>query len=668
MAVSTPPTVRPYRRCGAAVDTAATGSPGGPRAMRSPVADARATRPSAGRARRWRAGWMLALSAVVLLVGLLAVSASAQPSSPNPPTPAPPTSPLPDSCKRNLLPHCFPATSAGQPTTPSQPTTATPCSGEDCIPQATTPRPGTGPQQPGKGSGGSGSDCGITDIGACITEAINAMFRGVVEAALSPILDLIGHAALSTPTISDLPGIGELWTNSWALVVAAYGLFILIGGIVVMGHESVQTRHSIKEIGPRIPIAFIASALSLFFADKLIRLANALTVGILGDGVNAPTLGTTLTDAVAGIASGGLFIILVGLVLVVVGLGLLIVYVVRIVITLVLIISAPLFLMCHALPHTDPLACWWWKATAATLGIQVAQALVLITAVRTFLAGGVHLFGSTLSALGTLVAAIALFFILFKIPFWLLSAVRVSSRRSFLGGLARAYVAARTFGMVAGKAGAFGRTGAAAGAATTGGRGGGGGGRGGGGGSADPSWPVQPRRAPSPEMVTNRLQAAYAAERARAARRSRLPSQAPQFLQPQPQHATHDPAVTPANQGSPMPAFSSAPTPATPTPPGRSQPGLAPHFQAAAGPRRRGGTSPPSRPIRVVSVPPQLQFRPATAPAPQSSPPPNPTPASAPAFRHAQPEPGIGDAHRRAQSVPPPVFRAPKHTPGGDGT
>src|SRR5690348_15335134 len=108
-----------------------------------------------------------------------------------------------------------------------------------------------------------------------------------------------------------------------------------------MGHESVQSRHSIKEIGPRIPLAFLASALSLFFADKFIRLANALTLGVLGDGVNAPSLGTTLQDAVAGIGSGGLFIILVSLVLVVAGLGLLVVSVVRIVITLALIISGP---------------------------------------------------------------------------------------------------------------------------------------------------------------------------------------------------------------------------------------------------------------------------------------------------------------------------------------
>lgn len=691
MAVSTPPMVRPHRRSGGPVATAAAAD----RAMLSPVFDASADRPPTGGPRRWRAGWLLALSIVALLVGVLAVSAWASPAAPQQPPPlpiptvdpCPPDSPLPvcqlpgpttTKPQPTLLPLPLP-TGVPAPTTCSFPgqigctssvpttTPSKPCTGEDCIPQPTTPPPSNGPQQPGNGNGDGDSDCGITDIGACITEAINSAFRGIVDAALSPILDLIGHTALSTPAISDLPGIGELWNNSWELVLALYGFFILGGGILLMGHESVQARYSIKEIGPRIPIAFLASALSLFFADKFIKLANALTLGVLGDGVNAPSLGNTLQDAVQGIQTGGLFIILVGLVLVVVGLGLLVVYVVRIVITLVLIISGPLFLMCHALPHTDPLARWWWKALTATLAIQFAQALVLITAVRTFLSSGVNLFGSTLSALGTLVAAIALFFILFKIPFWLLKAVKVGSGRSFLGGLVRAYIAAKTFGMVAGKTGAFGKAGAAAGS-KSGGGGGGGGGRGSG-GSADPPWPTQPRLAPTPAMVNKRLQAAHDAERARAARQSRLPSQAPQFLQPSPQDTTHDPAVTPANQGPTMPPeFSSAPTPTTPTPRRGPRPGSAPQFQAAGGPRRRGAAPPPARPIRVASVPPQLRFQSATPPSPPPASPAKPASGpAAPVFRQAQPEPRIGDAHRRTQSVPPPVFRAPKPAPGGEG-
>jgi hypothetical protein len=679
--------------------------------MLSPVTGASAERAARrqGRRRR-RVGWVLALSLIVLLLGAFAVTAAAQPTTTQPdpcagPEPRPaPCAPTPNPPAPTIA---VPSTTPGQPTTSAPttaPTTSAPstCSnippGEprppDCIPQPTTPPPSTGPQQPGEGGESGEAECGITDIGGCIANAINGIFRDLVNAALSPILELLGRTALSTPTIDSLPGIGELWNNSFELVVAAYSLFVLVGGIVVMSHESIQARYSIKEIGPRIPVAFPASALSLFFADKFIQLANALTLGVLGGGVDPPSLGDTLSEAVAGIQSGGLFIILVGLVLVVVGLGLLIVYVVRIVITLILIISAPLFLMCHALPHTDPLARWWWKAITAVLGIQVAQALVLITAVRTFLSGGVHLFGSTLSALGTLVAAIALFYILFKIPFWLLSAVKVSSGRSFLGGLARAYVAAKTFGMVAGKTGAFGgKTSAAAASAARGSGGGQGSGRGGGGGAADPPWPAQPPVAPTPEMVSKRMKQAHDAERARAARRSRPPSQTPQFLQPTPQHTTHDPAVIPPAPGPTMPEFSSAPsTPTTPpsAPPsasssrsrGRPRPSsttasttaAAPQFRAPGAPSR-SSTQQSAQPIPVASVPPHLRFQaPVSEPAHLSQPvkPPvsgRPVP-SAPVFRQAHPEPRVGDARPRTPSASPVTFRAPTPPParGDDQT
>ncbi|WP_086825899.1 hypothetical protein [Allokutzneria sp. NRRL B-24872] len=606
---------------------------------------------------RWRA-CALALSILVLLVGLV-VGATAQPSTPRPdPCSGPEPRPVP----------CAPAPSRPTPptpTTPARPTTTprTPCTGEDCIPQPKPTTPPARPTQPGTGNS-SGSACGITDIGACITEAVNDFFRGIVDAALTPILEAIGHTTLSTPTIDNIAGIGDLWNTSWEIVVAAYGVLILVGGIVVMSHESLQARYSIKEIGPRIPAAFIASALSLFFVDKFIRVANGVTLGLLGSGVNAPSLGSTLKTAIGGVLSGGLFIILVGLVLVVVSLALLIVYAFRVVTTLVLIVAAPLFLMGHALPQTDPLARWWWKAITATLAIQVVQALVLMTAVRTFLGSGAHWFNGTTSALGLLVSSIALFVILFKVPFWLLRAVRVSSGRSLVAGLARAFVAAKAFGMVAGRAGALSTAGSSRGARAATSRHGG---RPSGGGEpADPPWPAVPRFAPSPEVLAQRLKTAHDADRVRAARRSRLPSQEPRFLQPQPQASTHDPASTLATPGRVVPDFSSPPSPATPT---RAQrPGSLPRFQPPASAGRGADAAPSMRSVRVASVPALMQFRPATAPTPPSASPPATSAPTAPTFRPSHPEPRLGDAYRRTQSVPPPVFRAQEADSGGEGT
>ncbi|HEY3481554.1 MAG TPA: hypothetical protein VGL02_21880, partial [Streptomyces sp.] len=334
-------------------------------------------------------------------------------------------------------------------------------------------------------------------------------------------------------------------------------------------------------------------------------------------------------------------------------------YAVRVVITLILIATGPLFLMCHGLPHTDGIAWWWWKATGATLAIQVAQSLVLIGTVRTFLTGGVHLFGSTLSALGMLIAAIALFYILFKIPFWFLSAAKIGNGRSLLGSLVKTYIAAKTFGMVAGKSGRSGKASTVAGSGK-----GHRGGEGRAGAAAHPTWPAQPRSPRTPEAVNKRMQAAYDAERARAAQQPRPPSQRPEFLQPGPQETTHDPAVTPVNQGPVMPEFSSAPMPSTPARPlagrRRRQAPTAPRFQAPAAPRRAGTGGPPARPVAVAAVPPHLRFQPPTPEPTRVSKPVKPAavPPAAPLFRTAHPEPRIGDARPRTPSVPPVTFRS----------
>jgi hypothetical protein len=515
----------------------------------------------------------------------------------------------------------------------------TPCSGEDCIPQPSTPAPGPGePDQQGDEQTEE-LDCGLTDVTGCVAAGVNVVFHGLVEAALSPILELLAATALSTPTLDQIPGIGELWNHSFELVVAVYGLLVLIGGIVVMSHESVQTRYSIKEIGPRIPVAFLASTLSLFFVDKLIRLANALSTAVLGDGVAPPSLGETLNEAVAGALTGGLFLILTALVLVVIGIALLVVYVVRVVITLILIIAGPLLLMFHALPHTDGMARWWWRAIAAVLAIQVAQSLVLIVAVRTLLSGSVYLFVS-FGAFGTLIGAIGLFFVVFKIPFWFLSAVRVGSGGSMIGGLAKAYIAAKTFGMIRSRTAA------------------GGTGRGSGAGGAHVDRRPATRAAPP---ATRELRPRSGKTRGNAARRPPRPAHPPMFLQPGVQATTHDPALDlTAAAPATAPTFSSSPrrhTVAPDKPKRRAQP---PQFRAP-------GRTTPAPPIRTAVTPPPLRFqsaRPdphhARRPAVAAAPPKPPT------FRDGRPTPRVGDARRRTPSVPPITFRAP--APRGGNT
>ncbi|OKI21712.1 hypothetical protein A6A25_08650 [Saccharothrix sp. CB00851] len=438
----------------------------------------------------------MAVSLVVLLGGTLA-SAAFAPDSGTPVAPAaaaqpaPPTNQLPvpiptvdpDPCGPGSPPLPICTLPTPTTTTPTKP----PCTGEGCIPQpgaTTTPptNPGTG--QPGQGEEPE-DECGISDIGACITEAINAFFRGIVTEALNPLLDLLSKTLLTTPMPDSLPRVGELWDNSWQILLVSYGLLVLIAGVIAMGYQTVQTRHSIKELAPRLVVGFLAGALSLWVATKGIQIANALVAAIMGGGVDANSAGETLRNLVLGSLNGGIWIIFIGIFLAGMLVALLITYVVRVALTIILIAGAPLALMFHALPQTEGIAYWWWKAYGGCLAIQLGQSLTLITAMKVFLApGGFTIFGPTMSGLVNLLVALALMYILFKIPFWVLSSVRGGSGRSgLIGSLVKGFLAYKTFGLLGGGGGGKSPKPRPSG----GGRGGnGGGGSSGSGGSSNP--------------------------------------------------------------------------------------------------------------------------------------------------------------------------------------
>ncbi|GAB3677416.1 hypothetical protein [Saccharopolyspora tripterygii] len=285
------------------------------------------------------------------------------------------------------------------PPAPSAPVPAPrpPCQGPSCIPQP-VPVPPTN-QPPGNQSNPNQaptqeSSCGITDIPACVSGAIESFFRDLVTPGLNSLLDLLGKSLLVTPQLDQLPVMGQIWGNSQQIVTAVYATLILVAGIIVMAHETLQTRHSIKEILPRVIVGFLASNLSLFFGGKVIEIGNVISRSILGDGVSPETAGRAMRDALMhDLDGGGLFVIFIALALIVMLVAVLLTYIVRITLTIILLAAAPILLMCHALPYTEGIAFWWWKAFAGVMAIQVGQSLALVAALKLFFwPGGITLF------------------------------------------------------------------------------------------------------------------------------------------------------------------------------------------------------------------------------------------------------------------------------------
>jgi hypothetical protein len=284
------------------------------------------------------------------------------------------------------------------------------------------------------------------DISGHIQAAIDAWFRDLVTSALNPVLDLLGHSLLATPDLSAQGRVAELWRAAAGIADALLVLLVLAGGGVVMGHETLQTHTAAKDLAPRVVVAVVAANASLSLSGQAIHLANALSVAVLGQGVDASQAAVVLTRVVLGsMADGGIFMVLLGGVVAVLAVVLLATWVIRLALTVVLVVAAPLALVCHALPQAEGLARLWWRAFAGVLAVQVAQSLVLVSALRVFLAsGGNSALG--LSASGSLVdvlVAAALLWVMVRIPTWVGRAVFGGHRSAGVTRVVKSVVAYR---------------------------------------------------------------------------------------------------------------------------------------------------------------------------------------------------------------------------------
>ncbi|MEY9930206.1 hypothetical protein ABH926_004848 [Catenulispora sp. GP43] len=270
-----------------------------------------------------------------------------------------------------------------------------------------------------------------------IEKAIDTWFGNLVKSALEPVLRLIGSTLLSSPDVSD-GRIAQIWTGVLICANTLYVLFVLAGAVIVMGHETVQTRYSVKDIAPRLVMGAIASNASLWAISQTVSLGNALSAALVKGKLSAEGIGSRLTSMIVDkifLPSGvtQLFLVLLGGAVAVLGIVLLVTCLVRAAVLLALTAGAPLALACHALPQTDPLARLWWRAIIGCLATQVGQALVLIICVQVFFDPNADTILGLPSGGGLvdLLLCLVLLFVLIKIPIW---TTRLVLGRRALGG------------------------------------------------------------------------------------------------------------------------------------------------------------------------------------------------------------------------------------------
>ncbi len=311
----------------------------------------------------------------------------------------------------NPAPQPSPPAPSSTPAYPARPTPG-------LIPPASPP---AGPAAGNEADGGGGGWFGdLLDIPKVLSDAAASFLGMLIDQAKKPVFALLGDTLLSTPNVTANPALTDLWAASLGTAGAVYVLFVLVGGVLVMGYETVQTRYALKQIAPRLVIGLVAAASSLTVLSKAIMLANAASWAILG---NASVSGKSIAQQLVGQmfmpANSALYGLILGLILLALVFGVLLGYTVRIALIAVLAASAPLALACHALPMTDGIARLWWRAITGCLVIQLAQSTVFVVGLRLFFTKDNTLLGlPNPTQLSNLLAGMCLFWVLVKIPGW----------------------------------------------------------------------------------------------------------------------------------------------------------------------------------------------------------------------------------------------------------
>jgi hypothetical protein len=261
--------------------------------------------------------------------------------------------------------------------------------------------------------------------GGLAQDAVTGGFAGLLQSASRLVTGAIAKTWLTTPQLTDQGRIKSLWQASLTMALTVFVVFVMAGGIIVMTHESVQTRYALRQIAPRLIVGFLAACLSLQLVGWAIRLTNALAQALLGQGFDIvgalAALGTlVLVPSLVNPAGGAVVLLILALVGMVLFVALTATFIIRLVVTILLIVSAPLALACHASPATEGAAMLWWRLLAAVLAIQLTQALGLITMLRVFSDSDGRGVAGILRGdpLINAVVSLSLVYVLIKIPVW----------------------------------------------------------------------------------------------------------------------------------------------------------------------------------------------------------------------------------------------------------
>ena len=302
----------------------------------------------------------------------------------------------------------------------SEVTSATPTTTGTLSPTSSAQNTSTPPEASGPAR--AAGDGFSLDPKQWVIDALGAAFSWMVSGITSALTDLLRQALDLNILVQTPPGdtyqngvVLAFWRSLVAAADAALALIVCWAGYnSIVAHGTGGRYHEARQVIPRVALAALGINLSLLVAQTLIDLNNALC-GVVSDPF-AKILSLLALNGANG-ASGVAFFVLF-LTFGIVGLLLVVQMVVRLAMLDVLIVTAPLGLVCWALPQTHAWAQLWTRALVSTVFVQFLQVLALT------LGGGLIAFfpsAALFAALMDLIVGLATLYLTLKIPSFLRS-------------------------------------------------------------------------------------------------------------------------------------------------------------------------------------------------------------------------------------------------------
>jgi len=290
---------------------------------------------------------------------------------------------------------------------------------------------------PSGSSGGSNVDViaieavepsdGLTQV---LIDAVSGFIQNIVESSTEPIVNGVIGYLTTTPTLLDNTVVRDFWLVSVGIVDVLFVVVVALLGLQFMsastfGFEEVELR----QLLPRIGLAFLGANISLFLTDYLIITSNALVKAILDstDGLNHAWVVDAINPSTL-IAGTAPLIILIFLVLfLIVSIVLLLMYISRLIMLALGAVLAPFIFMMLALPKFSDFAIVSIKTYFVNV-FMVFVHIVIIQLAGAFLALPDHNENSLISV----AVAIGLFFTLLKTPSLMMQMVFYTANNSVL--------------------------------------------------------------------------------------------------------------------------------------------------------------------------------------------------------------------------------------------